>query len=184
MASKVSIDRARAWIGDNRNATLKIFLKHLSPFFQELNQKRQSLYFDGAINSNNIVEKRKSAQGQGITYNYKRKKPHTLRTKERKRYKRGSQFGGTKMEQVKHKVPMMMSGISFKDIMGSFIDPKTAKMTIIREEDLPDLTRKILKKNGNRGRMPKGYAFRGVQWKKAWKNITKDIELRVIKDGY
>ena len=182
MASKISRDRFASWINDNRQSTTKIFVKHLFPFFQELNEKRQFLYFNGAVNSNNIVEKRKS--GFGITYSYKRKKPHTLRTKERKTYKRGSEFGGTKMEEVKHKVPMMMSGKSFKDVMGSFIDPKTAIMELIREEDLPDLTKKILRKNGNRGRMPKGYAYKGVKWKKAWENIRKDIELRVIQDGY
>ena len=162
------VNRIRAWIGNNREEAKSIIEKTLGAYINGLNKEREKLYFEGAGDTSQVAKYRK--------------KTNTQRTKERDSYKRGSEFGGTRIEQVIHNEPMMMSGITFQEVMGSFVQGSRVKF--IEPEDLDRITRKILEKNGNRGRMPNGYEYKGSKWKKAFNNMKNRFMEAIERDGF
>ena len=177
MAELIQRDRMDSFVGGigvNKATDIvsKIVKKHVATFLAWLNKQRKELYFEGAGDTSKVAKYRK--------------KTNTQRTKERLSYKRGSEFGGTKIENIVYERPMMMSGISFTDIINNYYSD-TEGLVIMgdTQEDasnrIDNLTRKILEKNGNRGRLPSGME---AKIQKMQQKIIIDLDRVMTSSGY
>ena len=186
-----------------RKVLIKAFEKPVLKFAKELTEFRQTQYDSMFSISTNIVEMRvaKSDRYQnwygyskGETYPYYRKESHTMRTKKRKTYTRGSQFGGRKTEKVKSMEPGQMSTKTRESLVCVY-NPKTGILSvpIIKEDEkkhsvfekdkeiiIDVLTSDILK-HFNTGLIPSDM---DIRFEKAQREAADNLFKRMKREGY
>tara|TARA_R100000278_G_scaffold60445_2_gene49264 strand:+ start:442 stop:1065 length:624 start_codon:yes stop_codon:yes gene_type:complete len=182
---------------------LKSFRNPFIKFAKELTEFRQTQYDSMFSISTNIVEMRVAKSdrysdfygySEGQSYPYYRSESHTMRTKKRTTYTRGSQFGGTKIEKVTSIKPGQMSQKTRESLVCAY-NPKTGILSvpIIKEDEkkhsvfekdkeiiIDVLTSDILK-HFKTGLIPSDM---DIRFEKAQREAAENLFKRIKREGY